>query len=257
MEAPLIIVTNDDGIDSPYLSLLSARLQETLGAEVLVVAPERQRSAMSHAITLHKPLRIHEQRPGFYSLSGSPVDCVYVACLHIAKRSPSLVISGPNDGFNLGTDVFYSGTVGAAIEGGLRGIPSIAVSVDRKSAGVVPSAARLVTSLSKRMLDSPLPNGTVLNVNVPMGATEAEWTSIGRRYYDDDVHERTDPRGGKYIWIGGGIAGIAEVPGTDCFAVVREHKASITPLQLDPTRHELVASERPDWDLNDFAKERS
>jgi 5'-nucleotidase len=254
MEAPLIIVTNDDGIDSPYLSLLAARMEETLGAEVLVVAPERQRSAMSHAITLHKPLRIREQRPGFYSLSGSPVDCVYVACIHLAKRTPSLVISGPNDGFNLGTDVFYSGTVGAAIEGGLRGIPSIAVSVDRKSAGVVPAAARLVGNLAKQMIANPLPEGTVLNVNVPMGATEAAWTSIGRRYYEDDVHERTDPRGGKYIWIGGGIAGIAEVPGTDCFTVMREGRASITPLQLDPTRHELVDAKRPDWELNTFAE---
>mgnify|MGYP003633298746 CR=1 FL=1 len=254
MEAPLIIVTNDDGIDSPYLSLLAAHLKQTLGAEVLVVAPERQRSAMSHAITLHKPLRIREQRPGFYSLSGSPVDCVYVACLHLAKRTPALVISGPNDGFNLGTDVFYSGTVGAAVEGGLRGIPSIAVSVDRDSASVVPMAARLVGQLATQMMQAPLPTGTVLNVNVPTGATQAVWTNIGRRFYEDDVHERTDPRGGKYIWIGGGIAGIAEVPGTDCYAVVRDGHASITPLQLDPTRHELVGATQPDWDLGNFAK---
>jgi len=255
MEAPLIILTNDDGIDSPYLSKMAAHLEQALAAEVLVVASERQRSAMSHSITLHKPLRIREQRPGFYSLSGSPVDCVYVACLHVAKRAPTLVISGPNDGFNLGTDVFYSGTVGAAIEGGLRGIPSIAVSVDRKSAAVVPMAARLVANLAEHMLAEPLPEGTVLNVNVPLGATEASWTSIGRRFYDDDVHERTDPRGGKYIWIGGGIAGIAEVPGTDCHTVMREGKASITPLQLDPTRHELVDAKRPKWALDRFAKE--
>jgi 5'-nucleotidase len=253
MEAPLIIVTNDDGIDSPYLSLLASRLESTLGAEVLIVAPERQRSAMSHAITLHKPLRIRTVREGFYSLSGSPVDCVYVACLHLAKRAPALVISGPNDGFNLGTDVFYSGTVGAAIEGGLRGIPSIAVSVDRKSAAGVPGAARLIAWLAKHMIATPLPTGTVLNVNVPMGATEAAWTKLGKRFYQDDVHERTDPRGGKYIWIGGGVAGIAEVPGTDCYSVVREGVASITPLQLDPTHHALVDADRPDWSLDGFA----
>lgn len=253
MEAPLIIVTNDDGIDSPYLSLLAARLEEELGAEVLIVAPERQRSAMSHTITLHKPLRIRKVREGFYSLSGSPVDCVYVASLHIASRVPSLVISGPNDGFNLGTDVFYSGTVGAAVEGGLRGIPSIAVSVDRKSAGVVPPAARLVVNLARHMLHASLPKGTVLNVNVPVGAKEAVWTRVGRRYYQEDVQERTDPRGGKYIWIGGGIAGIEETPGTDCFAVMKEGKASISPLELDPSNHEFLARERTDWTLQGFA----
>ncbi len=255
MKPPLIILTNDDGIDSPYLSLLAATLESSLGAEVLVVAPERQRSAMSHAITLHKPLRIREKRAGFYSLSGSPVDCVYVGCLHLAQRTPSLVISGPNDGFNVGTDVFYSGTVGAAIEGGLRGIPSLAVSVDYKSAAVVPTAARLVSRLAAQMLENPLPKGTVLNVNVPAGATKAAWTRIGRRFYKDDVQERVDPRGGKYIWIGGGIAGISEVPGTDCYTVIREGIASITPLGLDPTLHSLVDAECPSWNLDGFAKE--
>ncbi|MCP4445452.1 MAG: 5'/3'-nucleotidase SurE [Myxococcales bacterium] len=257
MEAPLIIVTNDDGIDSPYLALLAQQLKASLGAEVLVVAPERQRSAMSHAITLHKPLRIREQRAGFYSLSGSPVDCVYVASSHIAERAPALVISGPNDGFNLGTDVFYSGTVGAAVEGGLRGIPSIAVSVDRNSDAVVPTAARLVCRLAKQMIESPFPRETVLNVNVPAGATEAVWTKVGKRYYKDDVQERTDPRGGKYIWIGGGIVGIAEVPDTDCYTVMREGKASVTLLGLDPTRYDLAGSQKPNWALDGFAEEES
>jgi len=254
MQAPLIIVTNDDGIDSPYLGILATTLEARLGAEILVVAPERQRSAMSHSITLHKPLRLlKKERAGFYSLSGSPVDCVYVACIHVAKRRPAIVISGPNDGFNLGTDVFYSGTVGAAMEGGLRGVPSIAVSVDRKSASVVPMAAALVATLAENMLATPLPTGTVLNVNVPAGATKALWTKLGKRHYNDDVHERTDPRGGKYIWIGGGIAGIDEVEGTDCFAVMREAAASITPLHLDPTRHALIGSESPNWSLDAFA----
>ena len=117
----------------------------------------------------------------------------------------------------------------------------------------MPPAARLVGRLAKNMMESPLPEGTVLNVNVPAGATEAAWTKMGKRYYQDDVHERTDPRGGKYIWIGGGVAGISEVPGTDCFTVMREGKASITPLQLDPTRHEVVDAQRPDWTLDGFA----
>ena len=133
MESPLILLTNDDGVDSPHLAVMAESLRTRLGAEVLILAPERQRSAMSHTITLHKPLRVNERSKGVFAVSGSPVDCVYIGVLKVASRVPDLVISGPNDGFNLGTDVFYSGTVGAAMEGGLRGIPSMAVSVGRPS----------------------------------------------------------------------------------------------------------------------------
>lgn len=253
MKTPLILLTNDDGIDSPLLREMALQLKSRLGAEVLVMAPERQRSAMSHSITLHKPLRIQEQEAGFYSVSGSPVDCVYVGVLKLAERRPDLVISGPNDGFNLGTDVFYSGTVGAAVEGGLRGIPSIAVSVDRKSPESVPSACGLVCGLASKAWQEPLPAGTVLNVNVPKNCEgRMRWTSLGKRFYEDDVHERTDPRQQSYYWIGGGIAGIADIEGSDCQAVVSEGIASVTPLHLDLTRHSLLGQEVPSWSLDGF-----
>lgn len=253
MESPLILLTNDDGIHSPYLITMAETLREMLGAEVLTLAPERQRSAMSHTITLHKPLRVQEQRPGEFSVSGTPVDCVYVGVMRVAKRRPSLVISGPNDGFNLGTDVFYSGTVGAAVEGGLRGIPSIAVSVDRKSPEVVADACQLVCSVSRGLLQNPQPEPSVLNINVPKASQgKVRWTQLGKRYYEDDVSERSDPRGQSYFWVGGGLAGIADIAGSDCEAVVSEGIASITPLGLDPTHRALLGEGQPSWPLGDF-----
>ncbi len=253
MEKPLILLTNDDGIDSPYLSTMADLLREELGAEVLTLAPERQRSAMSHTITLHKPLRVEEVRPGFYSVSGTPVDCVYVGALRVASRTPSLVVSGPNDGHNLGTDIFYSGTVGAAIEGGLRSISSIAVSVERDSAHVVGDACKLVCSLAKSLLEEKAAQPTVLNVNVPQTAGgKVRWTKLGKRFYADDVAERHDPRGRSYFWVGGGIAGIADIKGSDCEAVITDGISSITPLRLDLTQDALLGKDQPGWSLGDF-----
>ena len=127
MPRPLVLCSNDDGIESPHLLALAERIEEF--AEVIVVAPERQRSAASHAITLHKPLRLTEVAPRRYSLSGTPVDCVYLGVLKLCDRRPAVVVSGVNDGFNLGSDVFYSGTVAAAVEGALRGAAGIACSL--------------------------------------------------------------------------------------------------------------------------------
>lgn len=237
-DRPLILLSNDDGIASPYLDAL-ARGLEALG-EILVVAPERQRSAMSHTITLHKPLRVTEMAPGRLAASGSPVDCVYLGILKLCPRRPALVVSGINDGFNLGTDVFYSGTVGAAVEGGLRGVPSIAVSLQGGGEQALPLAVGLARALGARLLEAPLAPGTVLNVNVPRDADgRVRWTRLGRRMYQDDVHVRADPRGQSYYWIGGGEAGIANIPGSDCEAVYA-NLASVTPLQLDLTAHALL-----------------
>ena len=124
---PLVLCSNDDGIESPHLEALASRIEHF--ADVIVVAPERQRSAASHAITLHKPLRLTEVRKARYSLSGTPVDCVYLGILKLCDRKPAVVVSGINDGFNLGSDVFYSGTVAAAVEGALRGAAGIACSL--------------------------------------------------------------------------------------------------------------------------------
>ncbi len=253
MNPPLILLTNDDGVDSPHLAVMAEAFRSQLGAEVLILAPERQRSAMSHTITLHKPLRVTQQSKGIYAVSGSPVDCVYIGVLKIASRLPSLVVSGPNDGFNLGTDVFYSGTVGAAVEGGLRGIPSMAVSVDNKSPEAVPDAARLVCGLAEKMWADPLPTGTVLNINVPANSRgRVRWTSIGKRFYVDDVAARIDPRNNEYYWIGGGLAGIADIEGSDCQAVIAEGIASVTPMHLDLTHKALLGAGQPKWHLPGF-----
>jgi 5'-nucleotidase len=243
---PLVLCSNDDGVDSSLFLPWVAALEEH--ADVLVVAPERQRSAASHAITLHKPLRLLELGPARYSLSGTPVDCVYVGMLRLAPRPPTLVISGINDGYNLGTDVFYSGTVAAAIEGALRGSVGVALSLaphapDRATA--IDVCAEIVANALAARASGALQPGVVLNVNLPgTGRRDLRWTVLGRRHYVDDVKEREDPRGRPYYWIGGGPSGHDDIPGSDCVAV-EEGANSITPLHLDVTDHSRVA--RPPW----------
>lgn len=243
----LVLCSNDDGVDSPHLEALAGLIEAF--ADVIVVAPERQRSAASHAITLHKPLRLTEVRPGRYSLSGTPVDCVYVGILKLCARRPAVVVSGVNDGLNLGSDVFYSGTVAAAVEGALRGAAGIACSVSQK--GTDPdSAIRFAASVVRAALAEPIPSGTVLNVNMPGNGTDAyQWTTLGRRLYADDVAERKDPRGRPYYWVGGGATGHDDVDGTDCVAIARGWN-SITPMHLDLTDRGRVAS--PPWALEGF-----
>nr|HEX4313425.1 5'/3'-nucleotidase SurE [Kofleriaceae bacterium] len=244
---PLVLCSNDDGIGSPHLLALADHIEAF--ADVLVVAPERQRSAASHAITLHKPLRLTEVAPRRYSLSGTPVDCVYLGVLELCDRAPAVVVSGVNDGFNLGSDVFYSGTVAAAVEGALRGAAGIAFSLAPRAADAghaIEFAARVV----RAELDAPMPRGTVLNVNMPAARTDRyEWTTLGRRIYDDDVAERRDPRGRPYYWVGGGPAGHDDVPGTDCVAIARG-RYSITPMHLDLSDRGRVAT--PPWALDGF-----
>jgi 5'-nucleotidase len=243
---PLVLCANDDGIDSPHIEALAAALEQF--ADVIVVAPERQRSAASHAITLHKPLRLTQKAAGRYALSGTPVDCVYVGMLKLCDRPPSVVVSGVNDGYNLGADVFYSGTVAAAVEGALRGAAGIALSLAPRSkewTRAIEFSARVVHAA----VGEPMPRGTVLNVNMP-GTSEAyQWTSLGRRVYKDDVAERHDPRGRPYYWVGGGPTGHDDVPGTDVAAVARGWN-SITPMHLELTDHPRIA--QPPWALEGF-----
>ncbi len=237
MSRPLILFTNDDGIGSPHLLAIADAL--TADADVVVVAPERQRSAASHAITLHKPLRLHTVAPGRHSLSGTPVDCVYVGMLKVAARRPDLVVSGINDGFNLGSDVFYSGTVAGAVEGGLRESVGLALSMAPHPADA-PAVIAACASIVRAVLAARLAPGTILNVNAPgVAATRYRWTTLGRRRYDDDVTERLDPRGRPYYWIGGGVSGHDELAGSDCDAVA-SGLISITPLHLDLTAYRHV-----------------
>ncbi len=235
---PLLLLTNDDGVDAPLLAGLAAAL--AVDHDVLIVAPERQRSAASHAITLHKPLRAREVGPGRWSLSGTPVDCIYVGVLRLAPRRPALVVSGPNDGFNLGTDVFYSGTVAGAREGALRGLPGVALSISPRATHV-PDALAFAAALVRSAVGA-LPGGELLNVNIPgHGERRYAWTTLGRRNYADDVTERADPWGRPYYWIGGGSTGHDDVPGSDCNAVA-DGLASVTPIRLDVDHRARVAA---------------
>ncbi len=244
---PLVLCSNDDGIEAPHLEALAARIEAF--ADVIVVAPERQRSAASHAITLHKPLRLTEVRPRRFSLSGTPVDCVYLAILKVCDRKPDVVVSGVNDGFNLGSDVFYSGTVAAAVEGALRGAAGIACSLAPRAAHPA-EAIRFAAEVVRSAIAEPMPRGTVLNVNLPgNGSDEYQWTTLGRRLYEDDVAERTDPRGRPYYWVGGGPAGHDDVAGTDCVAIANGWN-SITPMHLDLTDRGRIAA--PPWTLEGF-----
>ncbi|MCG5056395.1 MAG: 5'/3'-nucleotidase SurE [Myxococcales bacterium] len=204
---PLILLSNDDGIGAPGLAALIEAVQD-LG-DLLVAAPDRERSAASHSITLNSPLRVDELAPGRFAIDGTPVDCVYLAALHLAARRPNLCISGINDGYNLGSDVFYSGTVAAAVEATLRGVPSIAVSAERHRPLDFRAGARFVRALAEETLArandrNPFPEGALLNVNVPAGASGAyAVTFLGRRVYRDQVEVRADLRGRSYYWIGG------------------------------------------------------
>lgn len=244
---PLVLCSNDDGVHSPHLEALAVELERF--ADVLVVAPERQRSAASHAITLHKPLRLTEVRPNRFSLSGTPVDCVYLGVLKLCDRPPSVVVSGVNDGLNLGSDVFYSGTVAAAVEGALRGAAGIACSLSPHATDP-DSAIRFAAEVVRAAIAEPIPSGTVLNVNMPGNGTDAyQWTTLGRRLYADDVAERADPRGRPYYWVGGGASGHDDVEGSDCVAVSRGWN-SITPMHLDLTDRGRVAE--PPWSLDGF-----
>ncbi|HLL20594.1 MAG TPA: 5'/3'-nucleotidase SurE [Kofleriaceae bacterium] len=247
MSRPLVLCSNDDGIESPYLLALADQIEAF--ADVLVVAPERQRSAASHAITLHKPLRLTEVAPRRFSLSGTPVDCVYLGILKLCAQKPAVVVSGVNDGFNLGSDVFYSGTVAAAVEGALRGAAGIACSLAPR-AKEIDSALRFAAEVVRAAVAEPIPPGTVLNVNMPGNGSDAyQWTTLGRRLYEDDVAERQDPRGRPYYWVGGGPAGHEHVDGTDCVAIA-EGWNSITPMHLDLTDRKRVTT--PPWTIEGF-----
>jgi 5'-nucleotidase len=233
----VLLVTNDDGIHAAGLAALAAAL-ETLG-EVWVVAPEREQSACGHALTLHRPLRTHRIRERWFSANGTPSDCVNLAVLGFLPERPVLIVSGINHGGNLGDDVTYSGTVSAAMEGTLLGVPSVAVSlVDAEHFDIAGEVARLVAT---RVLVEGLPVKTLLNVNVPPTAPRGiRVTRLGHRVYEEKIVEQRDPRGRPHYWIGGGEARWDTLEGTDMGAI-HDGFVSITPVHLDLTHHRAVA----------------
>jgi 5'-nucleotidase len=236
---PLILVANDDGIHSEGLEALRAAV-EPLG-RVVVVAPDREQSAVSHALTLHRPLRIEQIGPDRWIVDGTPTDCVNLGINGILKERPALVVSGINKGANLGDDVTYSGTVSAAMEGTLLGVPSIAISQIGRGSWNFAIAAAFAGKLAARVLANPLPPDTLLNVNVPRFEGDAQpigvaLTRMGRRRYGDAIVEKVDPRGRKYYWIGGEELSFVEEEGTDFYAV-SQGMISVTPIHLDLTNY--------------------
>jgi len=240
---PSILVTNDDGIAAPGLHVLARELA-ALG-EVTIIAPDREQSASSHALTLHRPLRVNRQGERLYSVDGTPTDCVNLGILNLLTERPRLVVSGINRGMNLGDDITYSGTVAAAFEGTLLGIPSFAISQDVENGEeVFDRAAAVAALLARRILDCPLPAGTLLNVNVPRVELKGtRLTRQGRRTYHQGVVERTDPSGRQYYWLGGIPPQWDEDPDSD-FAAIREGYVSLTPLHLDLTHYPLLTELR-------------
>lgn len=229
---PLILLANDDGFRAQGLNALRAALLPD--ADVVVCAPDGEQSASSHSLSLHRPLRLSEHGSGIFSIDGTPADCVYTAFFagtRILPRRPDLVLSGLNHGANLGDDVFYSGTVAAAREGALRGVPALALSAgleaDRLAAAA--EAARLALALYRIQPTGPL----LLNVNIPAGnAWRCRGTRLGGRYYTDEVEFRIDPRGREYLWLGGPGVEHRPVVGSDTEAY-DAGEISLTPLVLD------------------------
>lgn len=238
-ERPLILLSNDDGVHARGLVTLREALR-TMG-DLVTVAPATEQSAGSHSLTLSRPLRHRTLETDVHSVDGTPADCIYIALYRdrFLPRWPDLVVSGINHGYNLGADTFYSGTVAAAREAALRGIPSIAFSLGPN--GSFTEAAKVAAVLAARMIESPGTRegerGALLNVNFPPGDSYrgVRPTRLGRRVYVDEVTVRTDPRGKEYYWIGGPGAHPHEpVEGSDTDAVDRGY-VSVTPLLLDAT----------------------
>ncbi len=237
----LILLTNDDGVHSR--GLLALREELAARHDVCVVAPERERTCVGHAVTLHKPLRIREVNQGIYATNGFPADCVYLGVKVILKRNPDAIISGINTGPNMGQDVHYSGTVAAAKEGAFLGIPSMAVSICARSRFHFEDAAATTMEIVEILGSAPVPEGTFLNVNIPNVPREKlkgfRVARLGKRIYNGEVLERTDPRGGKYYWIGGSAEQYEDIEGTDFYATEKGY-VSITPMGLDMTHVDSI-----------------
>ncbi len=239
-----ILVTNDDGIYSEGIRKLADALRAV--GDVVIVAPDREQSAASHALTLNRPLRILKLEENEFIVDGTPTDCVNLAVLNLFKESrPDIVVSGINFGPNLGDDVTYSGTISAAFEGALLNIPSVAFSALVGEHFSFDPCAAFAAQLTRIVLEGERDAGIVLNVNFPTGPfAGVRVTRLGKRIYSEGVIERLDPRGRKYYWIGGEQPTWQPGEGTD-FEAVQNGFVSITPLHLDLTHHASMARLKP------------
>jgi len=233
-----ILLSNDDGYFAPGLVLLAEVLAPL--AEVTVVAPERDRSGSSNSLTLDRPLAVRKAQNGFFFVNGTPTDCVHIAVTGLLPQLPDVIISGINYGANVGDDTIYSGTVAAATEGFLLGIPSIAVSLVAEGGGHLRTAGRVAAELVARLQKQPLPQPALLNINVPDIEYERlagfSVTRLGKRHKAEPVIKSTTPRGDVVYWIGAAGAAQDAGEGTD-FHAIAANRVSITPLQVDLTRY--------------------
>ena len=239
-----ILVTNDDGIQSEGIIVLAKALYEV--GDVFVVAPDREKTAVAHSLTLHRPLRVEKIKRNSWTVDGTPADCVYLGVNAILPQPAQMIVSGINKGGNMGDDVTYSGTVSAAFEGTLLGIPSFAISLDARSNFKFHTAARFAVRVARYIAKNGLPKGTFLNINVPnldekeiksyKITQQGEWGLDGNA-----VVEKVDPRGKKYYWIAGGRQVFAKRGETDIEAVSNSY-ISITPLHLDLTDYGSIGT---------------
>jgi len=250
-----ILISNDDGIHAEGIQVLAAYLAKV--SEVFVSAPERERSATGHGITMHKPLRVTEVKMKYYDgigwgVSGTPADCVKLAVEELMPGPPDIVVSGINCGANVGTDILYSGTVSAAIEGTIAEYKSIAVSLDTvKDCPDFEAAAEFTSRLIQTYYHSDLPQDTLLNVNIP----DVPWeevrgvmvTRLSKRKYVDSVERRQDPRGRDYYWLAGQIDDRGCQANSDA-AALKENKISITPVHFDLTKYDIM-DEIANWQI--------
>ena len=245
-----ILVTNDDGIHSEGIIVLAKALRKI--GDVLVVAPDRERTAIAHSLTLHRPLRVEKIKRNFWTVDGTPADCVYLGVNTILPNPPQLIVAGINKGGNMGDDVTYSGTVSAAFEGTLLGIPSFAISLDARSHFKFRTAARFAVRVARFIVKEGLPKDTFLNINVPnldeKRIKSYKITQQGRWAQNSNaVVEKVDPRGKKYYWIAGGRQVFRKKGDTDIEAVSNSY-ISITPMHLDLTDYASIRELRK-WRL--------
>jgi len=240
-ERLLILLTNDDGYLAPGLAALQKSLKSI--ARVVTYAPDRDRSGASHSLTVSRPLRVKKIQADFYTVDGTPTDAVMIAVNCLGKRRPDMVISGINSGANMGEDVTYSGTVAAAIEGTLLGIPSIAVSLTGADMADYSQAAMFTKRIVRAVSRYGLPEGVLLNINVPaeknVDIKKFAITRLGKRIYEDVINEKIDPRGNTYYWIAGKVKVTGKGPNTD-YGAVEKKLISITPLAIDTTAHNFI-----------------
>jgi 5'/3'-nucleotidase len=236
-----ILLSNDDGYFAPGLICLAETLSDV--ADIVVVAPERDRSGSSNSLTLDRPLSLHKSHNGFFYVNGTPTDCVHLAVTGMLDVLPDMVISGINNGANMGDDTIYSGTVAAATEGFLLGIPSLAVSLVDVSDGNFLTASRVVADMVKRFVQNKIKAPILLNINVPDVKYDqlqgVDVTRLGRRHKAEGVIKSQSPRGNVVYWVGAAGPAQDAGEGTDFFSV-QHNRVSITPLQIDLTQYDQL-----------------